>query len=228
MTSSDIRPRHADLLDPIVGRGLRAIAIALVLGLVWLVCRVIAPRYEALLMDAGQRPSPTMRGLLIASAYVAKYFWWIAPILVAFFLFSSNGRSRPAARGRRRISALSTFGLRKILEDSAIISDSAQLPRGIRPEKTPMASVPARVPDRSGAGDPAGVEGLRDDEAPHASRAAPARGGRGRAARCSTTTGRSRTRSPAATGSGRSSTPGRASSATARAAPAAAGRSTRT
>ncbi len=99
MTTSDIRPRHTGFLDPILGRGLRALAIAVVLGLVWFACRFIAPRYEASLMDAGLRPSSIARGLLIASSYVARYFWWIAPILVAFFLFSSNGRSRPAARG---------------------------------------------------------------------------------------------------------------------------------
>ncbi|HEY2156562.1 MAG TPA: hypothetical protein VGH33_13105 [Isosphaeraceae bacterium] len=94
MTSSDIRPRHAGFLGPIVGRGLLTIAVMAVLGSVWFVCRFIAPRYEALLMDAGQRPSPAVRGLLIASYYVARYFWWIAPILVAFFLFSSTGKSR--------------------------------------------------------------------------------------------------------------------------------------
>jgi type II secretory pathway component PulF len=99
MTTSDIRPRHADLLGPIVGRGLPAAALAVVLGLVWFACRFIAPRSEASLMDAGLRPSPTVRGLLIASSYVARYFWWIAPILVAFFLFSSNVSSRTAARG---------------------------------------------------------------------------------------------------------------------------------
>jgi hypothetical protein len=97
MTSSDIRPRHAGFLDPIVGRGLLTIAVMAVLGSVWFVCRFIAPRYEALLMDAGQRPSPAVRGLLIASYYVARYFWWIAPILVAFFLFSPTGK--PRARG---------------------------------------------------------------------------------------------------------------------------------
>jgi type II secretory pathway component PulF len=97
MTTSDTSPRPADLLGPIVGRGLATIAVMAVLGSVWFVCRFIAPRYEALLMDAGHRPSPAMRGLLIASYFVARYFWWIAPILVAFVLFSSIGK--PRARG---------------------------------------------------------------------------------------------------------------------------------
>jgi type II secretory pathway component PulF len=97
MTTSDIRPRHAGLLEVVVGRALVTTAVAVILGLVWIACCVIAPRYEALLMDAGQRPSPAMRGLLIASYFVARYFWWIAPILVAFFLLSPTGRSK--ARG---------------------------------------------------------------------------------------------------------------------------------
>ncbi len=94
MTTSDTRPRHIDSFGPIVGPVLRAFAVAAVLGLVWFACRFIAPRYEASLMDAGVRPSQAVRGLLIASNCVARYFWWITPILAAFFLFSLGGMSR--------------------------------------------------------------------------------------------------------------------------------------
>ncbi len=65
-------------------------------AVVWFACRYIVPRYEARLMDAGLRPSPAVRGLLIASYCIARYFWWIAPILVAFFLLSPKSRARGA------------------------------------------------------------------------------------------------------------------------------------
>lgn len=67
------------------------------LAVVWFACRYIVSHYEAGLMDAGLRPSPAARGMLVSSHFVARYFWWIAPILGALFLFPA--KSRPAARG---------------------------------------------------------------------------------------------------------------------------------
>ncbi len=46
------------------------------------------------LMNLGVRPSQvTVVALLILSSYVARYFWWIAPILVLVFV--SSARSVP-------------------------------------------------------------------------------------------------------------------------------------
>jgi hypothetical protein len=98
MTTSDIRPNPAGppALGAAMTRVVTAVAVLVVLEAAWFTCRFIVPRYEAHLMDAGFRPSPTLHGWLIASSYVARYFWWIAPILAAFFLFSPNPRSRGA------------------------------------------------------------------------------------------------------------------------------------
>jgi hypothetical protein len=70
---------------------------ALALAVVWFACGIIAPRYEASLMDAGLRPSPAARGFLMASHSFVRYFWWIAPILVGFLVISP--KAQPGLRG---------------------------------------------------------------------------------------------------------------------------------
>lgn len=99
MSTSDTRPRHHDPLTTAVARGWALVAAVVVLGVVWFGCRFIVPRYEASLMDVGLRPSAAARGLLIASHYISRYFWGIAPILGALFVISS--KSRPGSRGDR-------------------------------------------------------------------------------------------------------------------------------
>src|SRR5258708_4031959 len=76
--------------DSGLARVLIALMVLLGTSIVWFACRFIVPRYEAQLMDAGLRPSPTVRVLLIASYHVARYFWWIAPILGLIFVFPRN------------------------------------------------------------------------------------------------------------------------------------------
>lgn len=76
MTTSDIRPKPpgAPALGAATARIVATLAALTVAGSIWFACRFIVPRYEAHLMDAGLRPSPALRGLLIASDYVARYF----------------------------------------------------------------------------------------------------------------------------------------------------------
>lgn len=99
MASSDNRP--TDIGPPALGsavaRGLAAVVALMVMEAVWFGCRFIVPRYEAHLMDIGQRPSPGMGALLVASSYVAGYFWWMAPILVVVFAYSAKSRGGPRA-----------------------------------------------------------------------------------------------------------------------------------
>ena len=100
MSLSDNRPTHAPALGVSVARVMAAVAALMAMEAAWFGCRFIVPRYEAHLMDLGRQPSPALRGGLIASSYLARYFWWTAPILVAlFFVFSTAGRSRTSARG---------------------------------------------------------------------------------------------------------------------------------
>ena len=90
MLPSDSRPTHAPALGVSVAR-VSAAAVALVA--IWFGCRFIVPRYELHLMNLGVRPSQVTVALLILSSYVARYFWWIAPILVLVFV--SSARSVP-------------------------------------------------------------------------------------------------------------------------------------
>jgi hypothetical protein len=98
MTTSDTRPTSADHLLPALVRGCVG---ALALAVVWFACGVIAPRHEASLMDAGLRPSPAVRGLLVATHYFVRYFWWIAPILVGFLVISAKARPGLPGAGPR-------------------------------------------------------------------------------------------------------------------------------
>ena len=95
MTTSDIRPTDTGpALGSAVARWLASAAALMGLEAVWFGCRFIVPRYEAHLMDLGRRPSPGVGALLVASSYVARYFWWMAPILVVVFAYSANSRAR--------------------------------------------------------------------------------------------------------------------------------------
>ena len=98
MTAPDNSPTHSHppALGVSVARGLAAVAALTVMEAVWFACRFIIPRYEAHLMDLGRQPSPALRGGLIASSYLARYFWWMAPILVVVFVYSAKSRETVA------------------------------------------------------------------------------------------------------------------------------------
>ena len=94
MSLSDNRPTHAPALGVSVARVMAAVAALMAMEAIWVGCRYIVPRYEAHLMDLGARPSATVGALLIISSYVARYFWWVAPILVLVFVLSARTTSR--------------------------------------------------------------------------------------------------------------------------------------
>jgi hypothetical protein len=96
MSPSDNRPIHrgAPTLGVSVAPVMAAVAALVALEAVWFGCRFIVPRYEAHLMDLGARPSATVGALLIVSSYVARYFWWMAPILWVVFVFSARNSPR--------------------------------------------------------------------------------------------------------------------------------------
>jgi type II secretory pathway component PulF len=93
MSTSDNCPNSA--ATPALGVSVaRVFAAVVAMAAIWFGCRFIVPRYEAHLMDLGARPSATVGALLIISSYVARYFWWVAPILVLVFVLSARTTSR--------------------------------------------------------------------------------------------------------------------------------------